>query len=194
VSSTNRVPTRRWRHRPDPAKVVALALSLALQFGFVSVISRVPKLASDNEIQAQDDLKFFFIKRASGRRPAVLRTAPVVIRANRGQESRTQRAAKGARPASVRSNLPEAVVAPSLDLSVSAPPVDFYRNPLKRPVAPLESGTPRLEVKFVDRSLGGRLQAMAQHRACGELRAALYKQKESAQSIISAMQRYRCNI
>jgi len=195
VTSGERVRASPWRRRPDPVKTAALAISVALQFGLVAVISVPPASESDEGSHARDVFQVMFVVRSPGRRQPTMTEA--LVRHRRAHAPVPARDSERAARPLAQSNHPQSSAPLSvaeLDLSLVAPPIDFHRNPLERPSAPLEAGRPRLEVTFADRSLGGALQALAQRRTCGELRAALVGHGESTTSITKAMRRYRCSL
>lgn len=80
----------------------------------------------------------------------------------------------------------------SLDLTLPHAPLDYRADPMTRGRAQGEPAGHRLNVQVIDRSLGGRMQAMAHAMACGELRRELRRSPESSASIVAAMSRLGC--
>lgn len=80
-----------------------------------------------------------------------------------------------------------------LNLVVPHAPIHLAEhNPFERPQGKLPPIGTELNLKFVDRSLGGALQRMSRNGACRQLRMALASQTASFESILATMRRYGC--
>lgn len=80
-----------------------------------------------------------------------------------------------------------------LNLVVPHVPIQLAEhNPFERSQGVILPIGPELNLKFVDRSLGGALQRMSRSGACRQLRMALASQSASTESILATMQRYGC--
>jgi len=124
------------------------------------------------------------------------------------QEPRPSRTLKRSAPAQdagllveeVSKGAAESLLAPKpgpLNVELPTLPIRFA-TPGERALAddalPNLQGPQRMQVKFHDMSLGGRLQAMSKRRYCGELRGALARQPQSANAILSSMRERGCEM
>lgn len=71
-------------------------------------------------------------------------------------------------------------------------PSAFRRDPLARRDTSFDPKPAALEEAIQDRSFGGWMQAATRKRMCGDLRAALRRAPESAESIIDSMRKHGC--
>jgi hypothetical protein len=73
-------------------------------------------------------------------------------------------------------------------------PSAFRRDPLARRDTSFDPKPAALEEAIQDRSFGGWMQATTRKRMCGDLRAALRRSPESAESIIDSMRKRGCRV
>jgi hypothetical protein len=184
-------------HEGRRAKLAALAVTVGLHFFFVAGLLRVTHASLDGVTQDQDAIQVIFISRPSSvlhQVPSTQAVAPRQRTAALRQSPDLERQPKAISPMDDQPNVASTIPPTRLDFSIVPAEIDFRRNPIERPALVMEATPSRLQVRMLDRSFGGRLNAMTQRRACGELRAALATHSESTASIMQAMQRRGCAI
>src|SRR5690606_16840362 len=121
------------------------------------------------------------------------RSAPQISSSTQGPGAREPRIRTEAPSSTPRAEAPEApgaeYPARSLDLSLPHAPLDYRADPMTRGRAQGEPARDRLNVQLIDRTLGGRMQAMAHALACGDLRRQLRRSPESSASSAAPMSR-----
>src|SRR5690606_29912755 len=124
------------------------------------------------------------------------RSAPQISSRTQSPGARDPRIQAEAPPPAPRAEAPAAPGAayPARPLALTLPhaPVDSRAAPTAPGRAQGEPTRDRLNVQLIDRTLGGRMQAMAHALACGDLRRQLRRNPESSASIAAAMSRLGC--
>ena len=181
----------------DPGRVAALAVTLLLHVVLVAAFLRPPKQV--DAVHEDTVISVNFIDRP--RQKAVPPKPRGVIRPSHSATavSKTASTVRPAPEADVPTPAPAQDLlgrpASTLGLSIKEPDFTFSPpDPLKRPGERWEASVPRMQLRMVDSSLVGRLQAMQKRRICGELGAALTSKSGSTAAILASMANYGCTI
>lgn len=174
---------------------VAVLLSCALNLAGCWFLLRSPALEPHEDPVPPRFIEVIFVDRAVVQmaEPSTLQSgaSSTVGRRTKGQGQPTSELSAGRPPkagtaAAISSPMPMNLVVPHVPMQLAE------HNPFERSQGqPLPVG-PELNLRFIDRSLGGALQRMSRSGACRQLRMALASQSASAESILATMQRYGC--
>ncbi|MCY7354531.1 MAG: hypothetical protein LH470_05565 [Lysobacter sp.] len=190
-------PSRQTLHNLDLGRVAALAVTLLLHVLLVAAL--LQGLPRQVDVVHEDTvISLTFIDRS---RPKANPSKPRLMSppSHSATVSKTASTALAAPEIDVSTPAPpqssSGRSASTLDLSIKEPDSTFSPpDPLKRPGKRWEASVPRMQLRMVDSSFAGRLQAMQKRRICGELRAALVGSSASTAAILASMADFGCKI